>query len=153
MSNKKSSRATTIPESLQKKMRKKMAMLRESRRIFETEIKTVSASSLMAYENQDISRLRLGDLYGLATEYGVTFDEILDLLKSNTNGPEDLDEMDFEFQRLKSYFTSMSDGDRELISSIGSQLASRNLSRRETDLGAIHVTPAAPILKATTKND
>ena len=153
MSNKKSSRATTIPESLQKKMRKKMAMLRESRRIFKTEIKTVSASSLMAYENQDISRLRLGDLYGLATEYGVTFDEILDLLKSNTNGPEDLDEMDFEFQRLKSYFTSMSDGDRELISSIGSQLASRNLSRRETDLGAIHVTPAAPILKATTKND
>lgn len=69
--------AARIPEEVQAPMRNRLKLLRTQLRIPRSKLNTLTSGSMLQREEQDLSPLKLGDLWGLANEFGYTLDDLI----------------------------------------------------------------------------
>lgn len=62
----------TISEEIQSGMRRRLELLRRSKQLMKSQIRSLGADAVRGYEQRDMSPARLGDMFALANEYGLT---------------------------------------------------------------------------------
>lgn len=75
-----------IPLDIQEGIRNRLMLLRTATGKRRSDIRTMTAATLAKMEGEDISSIKMGDLWSLADEYGITLPEMLMYLAS---GEED----------------------------------------------------------------
>lgn len=128
--SRKNSGATPIPKDHQKEMRLRLRMLRESRGIQKTEVTTISAGSLVKYEEHDLSSARIGDLYALAKEYGVEPQELMVYLFAEGDYDPDLTPTQRRVRRLEAYLSSLDELHQELAVDLVQRIVTHTVDQR-----------------------
>lgn len=89
----KSTRVPLIPEEIQAPMRQRLTLLRQMSGRNKGDFASVSSGSLTVYELHDISTMKLGFVYSMAVEIGMSMPEIMAYLAGNLDDalpiPED----------------------------------------------------------------
>lgn len=146
MTKKKSSAAFRIPEEHQKDMRKRLRMLRESRDIQKIEVKTLTAGTLVNYEEHDISSARVGDLFKLAEEYGVEPQDLITYLFGESY-EIDLTPYQRRLRSMEAYLTSLDEAHQELAVDLIQRLVTHTVDQRR------QVTPVPQKPQTVTEAD
>lgn len=69
-----------IPENIQKSMRQRLKLLRESKKLAKTEVGAAEATTIRNWEDKDISSAKLSALFGLSQVYGMDFLDFMNYL-------------------------------------------------------------------------
>lgn len=123
--------ATPIPEDHQREMRLRLRMLRESRGIQKSDVTTVSAGTLVNYEEHDLSTARFGDMYALAEEYGVSPKELMTFLFSDDGYDPELTPTQRRMRRIETYLTSLDDTHQELATDLVHRVVTHTVDQRQ----------------------
>lgn len=99
--------ANTIPEDVQRPMRDRLMRLRIQLGISRSSLATLSPSAIIMREQKDLSPLKLGDLYGLASEYGYTLDDLVRYVVGQDVAPA-LTDSSRSSKRMASYMRGLS---------------------------------------------
>lgn len=118
-----------IPEGVQEPMRRRVRMLRQSRGLAKGEIPHLHASTINKIENIDIAALRLGDIYGLAEVFGVSFKDML-MLIAGDDDPAATGDVERMASRVATFLSSMTESERTLTMDIIQRLSRYSLGER-----------------------
>ena len=130
----KTSRTTAIPMTVQRPLMERLLFLRRARGINRHEITAVSSSTLQKVEQHDLSTLRLGDLYGLAIQYGMTLPEMLMYLASDEPNTEaSRTEQGRRLQRMSVYLRNLPDDLQDLAINIVGEFVGYHADRSKLD--------------------
>lgn len=121
-----SSKAVDIPEEIQEPMRRRLRLIRESRGISREGVKSLSSGTVSNYELHDLSTMRLGDLYGLAVEFGTTVEELLQYLFGEID--EQPTQESRRVQRMLVYLRSLPEHQQDLACDIVQQIVAHRVN-------------------------
>lgn len=130
-SGRRSNGTVTIPEETQAKMRNRLKLIRESRGMYRGDLESITPSTLTKLEKYDISTLRMGDLYGLALEYGVSMEELLEYIIGKVD-TETSDESR-RIQRMIVFLRSLDETSQELACDLVQRLVVHAVDKRDLE--------------------
>lgn len=120
-----------VPEEVQQPIRHRLRLYRQSCGINRHNVNVLTGPTIKKYEEEDISSMRLGDLYTLAQRYGMSLQELVEyLFNADDREVAVSDDVTATTQRIITFMSAMDDAERRMMVDLVSRFYQYVLDRK-----------------------